>query len=81
MMRIWIGLITLVAGGALWFSARRERAHVPPWLPRLAVAIVALGLGTLAATEPGFWWSLSSISFSLIAIVLLVWVIVDSLRR
>jgi len=80
-MRFWVGLVTLLAGGALWFSARRERAAVPPWLPRLAVAIVALGLGTLAATGPGFWWSVSSISFSLIAIVLLLWVIIDTLRR
>jgi hypothetical protein len=80
-MRFWVGLVTLLAGVALWFSARRERALVPPWLPRLAVAIVALGLGTIAATGPGFWWSVSSISFSLIAIVLLVWVIVDTLRR
>jgi hypothetical protein len=80
-VRFWIGLATLAAGVALLVTTRRERADVPPWTPRLALAVTALGLATLAATRPGLAWSISSISFSLIAIVLLAWVIIDILRR
>jgi hypothetical protein len=80
-VRLWIGLATLAAGVALLVTSRRERAHVPAWMPRLALAVAALGVATLAATRPGLAWSISSISFSLIAIVLLAWVIVDIARR
>ena len=81
MTRVWIGLLTFGAGIALWLSARQERAHVPAWMPRLAIAIAALGLSTLAATRDGLGWSVSSISFSVIAIVLLLTVIRETLRR
>ena len=80
-MPFWIGLVTLVIGLTLVVTSRVERESVPPWLPRLAVAVTALGAGTLASTRPGVAWSLSSISFSLVAIVLLVLVIRDTLRR
>ena len=80
-MRLWVGVVTLLAGLALLATSRRERAQVPAWMPRLALAVAALGVATLAATRPGVGWSVSSISFSLIAIVLLLWVIVDMLRR
>jgi hypothetical protein len=80
-VRVWIGAITLVGGLLLLATSRRERAAVPVWMPRLAAAVVSLGVSTLAATRPGIAWSISSISFSLIAIILLVWVIVDNLRR
>ena len=80
-MRLWIGLATLIAGVALLATSRRERADVPAWMPRLGLAVTALGVATLAATRPGLAWSISSISFSLIAIVLLAWVIRDILRR
>jgi hypothetical protein len=81
MTRLPVGLITLAAGIALWLSARLERAHVPAWMPRLAIAVAALGLSTLAATRNGLGWSVSSISFSVIAIILLLTVIRDTLRR
>ena len=73
---------TLVAGAILlWFASRRERTRVPRWVPTLAVAIGALGLSTAAASQPGLGWSISSICFSLIAIILIVTVIRDMLRR
>jgi len=51
------------------------------WVPTLAVAIGALGISTAAASQPGLGWSISSICFSLIAIILIVTVIRDMLRR
>lgn len=80
-MLLWIGLVTVAIGLTLVVTSRLERDAVPAWLPRLAIAITALGAGTLASTRPGVGWSLSSISFSLIAIILLVLVIRDTLRR
>ena len=80
-MPLWIGLVTVVIGLTLLVTSRVQRDAVPPWLPRLALAVTALGVGTLAATRPGIAWSLSSISFSLVAIVLLVLVIRETLRR
>ena len=80
-MRLWIGIVTFVAGMVLLASTRREGVTLPAWAPRLAVAVTALGLGTLASTQPGVRWSVSSIAFSLIAIILLLSVIRDNLRR
>ncbi|HET7458523.1 MAG TPA: hypothetical protein VFJ74_12810 [Gemmatimonadaceae bacterium] len=80
-MRLWIGTITFVAGLTLLLTSRLERAYVPAWMPRIALAVTALGAGTLAATRPGIAWSVSSMSFSLIAIILLVGVIRETLRR
>ena len=80
-MHFGIGVVTLVIGLTLIVTSRLERDAVPHWLPRLAVAVSALGAGTLASTRPGVAWSISSISFSLIAIILLVLVIRDTLRR
>jgi hypothetical protein len=80
-MPLWIGLVTLVIGLTLVVTSRLERDVVPPWLPRLALAVTALGVGTLASTRPGIAWSVSSISFSLVAIVLLLLVIRETLRR
>jgi peptidoglycan/LPS O-acetylase OafA/YrhL len=74
--------VTLLAGAILlWLTSRRERSRVPRWVPALAVAIASLGLSTLATTQPGVAWSISSICFSLIAIVLILVVIRDILRR
>jgi peptidoglycan/LPS O-acetylase OafA/YrhL len=73
---------TLVVGAILlWFASRRERTRVPRWVPTLAVAMGALGISTAAASQPGLGWSISSICFSLIAIILIVTVIRDMLRR
>ena len=80
-MRLGLGVVLVVAGLALLASSRRERADVPAWTPRLAVAIGALGVSVLAASRPGMGWSVSSICFSLIAIVLIVTVLRDNLRR
>ena len=73
---------TLVVGAMLlWLASRRERARVPRWVPTLAIAIGALGLSTAAASQPGLAWSISSICFSIIAIVLILTVIREMLRR
>ena len=80
-MKPWVGLTTLIAGIALLVSSRLERGSVPSWLPRLAAAITALGLGALAATRTGLAWSIVSIVSSIVAIVLLMLVIRENLRR
>lgn len=80
-MTLSIGIVTLAIGLTLLVTSRRERDAVPEWLPRLALAVTALGAGTLASTRPGVGWSVSSIAFSLIAIVLLIGVIRATLRR
>ena len=80
-MRLVLTATLLVGAIVLWFASRREQARVPRWVPSLAVAIGALGLSTAGATQPGLGWSISSICFSLIAIVLIVTVIREMLRR
>ncbi|HEY0969695.1 MAG TPA: hypothetical protein VGE02_01825 [Gemmatimonadales bacterium] len=84
-MRLWLGIATFLAGAVVWFTtgatfASGRRAY-PPWVPRFGLAMGALGLSVLASTRPGFGWSVSSIGFSLVAIVLMVWVMVESTRR
>ena len=85
-MRLWLGIVTFVVGAILWFltgarfAGPRIRSR-PPWVPRLGGALSALGISTMASTRPGVSWSISSICFALIAIVLLVWVLKDNLRR
>ena len=80
-MRLVLAATLVVGAILLWFASRRERTRVPRWVPTLAVAIGALGISTAAASQPGLGWSISSICFSLIAIVLIVTVIRDMLRR
>ena len=80
-MRLVLAATLVVGAILLWFASRRERTRVPRWVPTLAVAIGALGLSTAAASQPGLGWSISSICFSLIAIILIVTVIRDLLRR
>ena len=73
---------TLLFGAILlWFASRRERSRVPGWVSILAIAIAALGISVGAASRPGIGWSISSICFSVIAIVLIVVVLRDLLRR
>jgi hypothetical protein len=73
---------TLIVGALLlWFVSRRERAKVPRWVPTLAIAIGSLGISVAVATQRGIGWSISSICFSLIAIILILVVIRDMLRR
>lgn len=86
-VRLAIGIVVFVSGAALWFFSRRRAAAAPDprtpaaSLPRLGLAMGALGLSVLASTQPGLGWSVSSICYSLFAILLLVRVVRDSLRR
>jgi hypothetical protein len=86
-VRLAIGIVVFLAGAALWFFSRQRAAAVADRraplasLPRLGLAMGALGLSVLASTQPGLGWSVSSICYSLFAILLLVRVVRDSLRR
>ena len=80
-MRLTLAATLLVGAILLFFASRREKSRVPGWVPTLAIAIGALAVSTAAATRPGVGWSISSICFSLIAIVLIVTVIREILRR
>jgi len=80
-MRLVLAATLVVGAILLWFASRRERTRVPRWVPTLAVAMGTLGISTAAASQPGLGWSISSICFSLIAIILIVTVIRDMLRR
>ena len=80
-MRLTLAATLLIGAIALWLASRQEKSRVPKWVPTLAVAIGALGLSTAAASQPGLAWSISSICFSLIAIVLILVVIREILRR
>jgi hypothetical protein len=74
--------VTLVVGAALlWFASRREQSRVPRWVPTLAIAIASLGVSVAVASQPGIGWSISSICFSLIAIILILVVIREILKR
>jgi hypothetical protein len=80
-MQLVLGVLTFVGGATLWYVASRDRALVPVWVMRLALGLTALGLSTLARTQEGLAWSISSICFSLIAITLLASVLLEMLRR
>jgi hypothetical protein len=80
-MRLTLAATLIVGAALLWLSSRREKARVPQWVPTLALAIGSLGVSVAVATRPGIGWSISSICFSLIAIVLILLVIRDILRR
>ena len=80
-MRLVLAATLVIGAILLWFASRRERTRVPRWVPTLAIAMGALGISTAAASQPGLGWSISSICFSLIAIILIVTVIRDLLRR
>ena len=80
-MRLWIGIVTFVAGLGLWYRSQRAPGRGTPWLGRLGLGAGALGMSTLAMTQPGLSWTIWSICFSIVAITLLAWVIVEALRR
>jgi uncharacterized membrane protein len=72
---------TLIVGSiVLWLVARREHVRIPRWVPTLALAIGSLGISVGVASRPGIGWSISSICFSLIAIILIIVVLRDILR-
>lgn len=78
---LWLGITVFVSGGLLFRFARREPRRGPPWLARLGLAMGALGIATLAMTQQGLPWTLSSICFSIIAIVYLATVLIELLRK
>ena len=78
-VRLWVGIATFVAGAVVLAVARRRAAGATA--QRLALALAALGLATMASTQPGVWWSVGAIGFSTFAIVLLIRVLQASLRR
>ena len=84
-MRLWLGVASFLAGATLLFLATPGLAGGargrPAWLQRLGGAMGALGLSVLASTRPGLGWSVSSICFSLIAIVLLITVLRAQIRK
>ena len=80
-MQLVLGVLTFVGGATLWYVANRDREFVPGWVSRLALGLTALGLSTLARTQEGLAWSISSICFSLIAIIMLATVVLEMLRR
>ena len=80
-MRLPLGVVLFVAGALLWYAAGRWRTPVPPHVPRLGLGMSALGLSVLAAAQPGVAWTVVSICFSVVAIVLLLSVIAEMLRR
>ena len=80
-MRLALAATLLVGAGLLWIASRRERSRVPPWVSPLAIAIGALGLSVAAASQQGVGWSISSICFSIIAIVLILIVLRGMLKR
>lgn len=80
-MQLVLGVLTFVGGATLWYVANRDRELLPEWVMRLALGLTALGLSTLARTQQGLAWSISSICFSLIAIIMLASVVLEMLRK
>ena len=80
-MRLTLAATLVIGAALLWFSSRRERSRIPRGVPTLAVAIASLGVSVGVATHPGIGWSISSICFSLIAIILILVVLRDMIRR
>lgn len=80
-MRLWIGILTFLLGAGIWARSEWRATAAPGWHARLGLGTAALGLSTLAMTQPGLSWIIASICFSLVAIILIGWVIVDTLRR
>lgn len=80
-MRLWLGIITFVGGAVLWFQARNATSPTAPALQRIGLGAAALGLSTLARTQMGLAWDISSIAFSIVAIVLIASTLPHFLRR
>ena len=80
---LWLGVGTFVAGAVLWWTAAQTTRGQgwPPWAGRLGLGLLSLGFATLAQTQAGMVWRVSSICFSVVAIVLLLMVLRDNLRR
>ncbi|HTK50687.1 MAG TPA: hypothetical protein VL308_02300 [Gemmatimonadaceae bacterium] len=80
-MRLPLAATLVVGAVLLWLASRREQSRVPRWVPTLAIAIASLGISVAVASQPGIGWSISSMCFSLIAIILILVVIREILKR
>ncbi len=80
-MRLPLAATLVVGALLLWLASRREQSRVPRWVATLAIAIASLGISVAVASQPGIGWSISSICFSLIAIILILVVIRAILKR
>ena len=80
-MRLWIGIATFLLGAALWARSQWRPTSAPARTARLGLGTAALGLSTLAMTQEGIEWTISSICFSLVAIILIGWVVFELLWR
>jgi peptidoglycan/LPS O-acetylase OafA/YrhL len=80
-MRLPLAATLVVGAVLLWLASRREQSRVPRWVSTLAIAIASLGISVAVASRPGIGWSISSICFSLIAIILILVVIREILKR
>ena len=79
--RLVAGVALFVTGAVVWRLARSGTLGGPRWLPRLGAGVATLGLGTLALTQPGLWWSIASIVFGAVAVALLATIVLENLRR
>lgn len=79
--RLLVGIALFVTGALLWRLASSGVVRGPAWLPRLGLGVASLGLGTLALTQPGLWWSIASIGFGAVAVGLLGSIVLQNLRR
>ncbi len=66
-----IGVGTAVLGIVLRLVARYRATARSAWLNTLGTGVVALGFGAIALSREGLWWSISSIAFAIVAIVLI----------
>ena len=80
-VRLLAGVALFITGAVVWRLARTGRLAGPRWLPRLGAGVGTLGLGTLALTQPGLWWSVGSIIFGAVAVALLGSIVLENLRR
>lgn len=80
-VRLAVGTALFVGGAVVWRLAHSGRIRGPAWLPRFGIGLAALGLGTLALTQPGLWWSVGSIVFGAIAVGMLAAVVIENVRR
>ena len=80
--RLLLGIALFVTGAVAWrLASSGAFVKGPDWLPRLGLGVASLGLGTLSLTQPGLGWSIASIVFGAIAVVLLGTIVLRNLRR